>query len=173
MRKLSAVLLILSCLAATSAAPPPDDLSKKFVGAWRLVSIEGNPAGRPFVYDRPTGLIMYDASGHMCVNIVLKAERKPFAPYAKGIVTATTEEKAAAFETYAAYFGTFTIDAKAGTVTHHLENNLVPGRQGTDNVRWFDFQGPDRLLLTPVEDGQGGVLARKDATYHLLWERLK
>ena len=173
MRKSSLALLILFCLAATSAAPPPDDLSKKFLGAWRLVSIEGNPPGRLFVYDRPTGLIMYDPSGHMCVNIVLKADRKPFAPYAKGIVTATTEEKAAAFETYAAYFGTFTIDAKAGTVTHHLEDNLVPGRQVTDNVRWFDFQGPDRLLLTPVEDGKGGVLARKDATYRLLWERLK
>src|SRR6266404_759995 len=141
MRRLSSVLLILFCLAATSAAPHPDDPSKKFVGAWRLVSIEGIPPGRPFVYDHATGLIMYDASGHMCVNIVFKADRKPYAPY----------------------FGTFTIDAKAGTVTHHLENNLIPGRQSTDNVRWFDFQGPDRLLLTPIEDA-------KD---HLLWERLK
>jgi Lipocalin-like domain len=173
MRRLSAVLLILFCLAVTSAAPPPDDLSKKFVGAWRLVSIEGNPPGRRFVYDRPTGLIMYDPSGRMCVNIVLKADRKPFAPYAKGILTATTEEKAAAFDAYAAYFGTFTVDAKAGTVSHHLEDNLVPGRQGTDNVRWFEFQGSNRLLLTPIEDGKGGVLARKDATYKLLWERLK
>jgi hypothetical protein len=173
MRRLSFVLLILFCLAVASAAPPPDDLSKKFFGAWRLVSIEGNPPGRPFVYDRPSGLIMYGPSGRMCVNIVLKADRKPFAPYAKGIVTATTEEKAAAFDTYVAYFGTFTVDAKAGTVSHHLEDNLVPGRQGTDNVRWFDFQGPDRLLLTPVEDGQGGVLARKAATYKLLWERVK
>ncbi len=173
MRKLTAFLMIFFCLAATSAAPPPDDLSKKFLGAWRLVSIEGNPPGRTNVYDRPTGLIMYDPSGRMCVNIVLKADRKPFAPFTKGLLTATTEEKAAAFDTYAAYFGTFTVDAKAGTVTHHLENNLVPGRQGTDNVRWFEFQGDNRLLLTPVEDGQGGVLARKDATYRLLWERLK
>ena len=173
MRRFAMFLLVLVCLASTSAAPHPDDLAKKFVGAWRLVSIEGNPPGRPFVYDHPTGLIMYDSSGHMCVNIALRADRKPFAPYAQGIVTATTEEKAAAFETYAAYFGTFTIDAQAGTVTHHIENNLVPGRQGTDNVRWFEFQGPDRLWLIPVEDGKGGTLARKDATYKLLWERLK
>jgi len=172
MRRFTAFFLILFCLAATSAAPRPDDPTRKFVGAWRLVSIEGIPPGRAIVYDRPTGLIMYDPSGHMCVNIALKADRKPFAPYAKGLLTATTEEKAAAFDTYAAYFGTFTVDAKAGTVTHHLEDNLVPGRRGTDNVRWFEFQGPDRLLLTPVEDGKGGVLARKDATYKLLWERL-
>ena len=173
MRRFSAIFVILFCLAATSAAPHPDELARKFVGAWRLVSIEGNSPGRPDFYDRPTGLIMYEPSGHMCVNIVLKAVRKPFAPYTKGLLTATTEEKAAAFDSYAAYFGTFTVDAKAGTVSHKLENNLIPGRQGTDNVRWFEFQGNDHLLLTPVEDGKGGVLARKDATYKLLWERLK
>src|SRR5260370_26426866 len=118
MRRFTAFFLILFCLAAPSASPRPDDPTRKFVGAWRLVSIEGNPPGRPFVYDRPTGLIMYDPSGHMCVNIVLKADRKPFAPYAKGIVTATTEDKAAAFETYAAYFGPFTAAAHAGPDTH-------------------------------------------------------
>jgi hypothetical protein len=173
MRRLTTFLLILFCLAATPAAPAPDDLSKKFVGAWRLVSIEGNPPGRPNFYDQPSGMIMYVPSGHMCVNIVFKADRKPFAPYTRGLLTATTEERAAAFDSYAAYFGTFTVDAKAGTITHHLENNLIPGRQGTDNVRWFEFQGDSRLYLIPMEDGKGGVLARKDATYKLLWERIK
>ena len=173
MRRFASFLLILFCLAATSAAPHPDALSKKFVGAWRLVSIQGTSPGRPNSYDRPTGLIMYDASGHMGVNITLKADRKPFAPCAKGLLSATTEEKASAFETYAAYYGTYTLDATAGTVTHHIEGNLIPGRQGTDNVRWFDFQDDDHLWLTPIEDGKGGVLARKDAAYKLLWERLK
>jgi hypothetical protein len=173
MRRFSAFFLIFFCLAVASATPRPDELTRKFVGAWRLVSIEGNPPGRANFYDRPTGLIMYDPSGRMCVNIVLKADRKPFAPYTKGLLTATTEEKAAAFDTYAAYFGTYTIDAKAGTVSHHLDDNLIPGRQGTDNVRWFEFLGDNRLLLIPIEDDKGGVLARKDATYKLLWERLK
>jgi hypothetical protein len=173
MRRFTAFLLILFSLAATSAAPLPDDLSKKFVGAWRLVSIEGNPPGRTNFYDRPTGLIIYDPSGRMCVNIVLKADRKPFAPFTKGVLTATTEDKAAAFDSYAAYFGTFAVDAKAGTVAHHLEGNLIPGRQGTDNVRWFEFQGDNRLYLIPMEDSKGGVIARNDATYKLLWERVK
>jgi hypothetical protein len=173
MRRFSAFFLILFCLAVASAIPPPNELTKKFVGAWRLVSIEGNPPGRTNFYDRPTGLIMYDPSGRMRVNIVLKADRKPFAPSTKGLLAATTEENAAVFDTYAAYFGTYTVDAKADTVSHHLDDNLVPGRQGTDNVRWFEFQGDNRLLLIPIEDGKGGALARKDATYKLLWERLK
>ena len=113
MGRFTSFFLILFCLASTSAAPHPDELSKKFLGAWRLVSIEGNPPGRTNVYERPTGLIMYDPSGRMCVNIVLKADRKPFAPFTKGLLDATNEEKAAAFDSYAAYFGTFTVDAKA------------------------------------------------------------
>ncbi len=173
MRRFTALLLILSCLAAASAAPRPEELSKKFVGAWRLVSIEGSPPGRTNVYDRPTGLIIYEPSGHMCVNIALRADRKPFAPFTKGLLTATLEEKAAAFESYAAYFGTFTVDVKAGTITHHLEDSLIPGRRDTDNVRWFEFQGADHLLLVPIEDGKGGVITRKDATYKLLWERIR
>jgi hypothetical protein len=173
MRRFATLLVIFVCFAATSAAPRPDELAKKFVGAWRLVSIDGNPPGRTNVYDRPSGMILYDPSGHMCVNIVFKADRKAFAPFTKGLLAATTEEKVAAFDSYVAYFGTFAVDAKAGTVTHHLEDNLVPGRPGTDNVRWFEFQGDDRLLLIPIEDGKGGALARKDASYKLLWERMK
>jgi hypothetical protein len=158
MRKFGTVGFILVFLASAFAAPQPDTLAKRFVGAWQLVSVEGNPPGRPAVYD---------------VQIVVKADRPPFAPYTQGMLSATTAEKAAAFDSYAAFFGTYTVNAKEGTVTHHLEDNLVPGRRGTDNVRWFEFRGDDQLLLVPVEDGKGGVLARKDATYKLLWRRIK
>ncbi len=173
MRRLATFFLILSCIASISAAPQTKTLSKKFVGAWRLISIEGNPPGLPGSYDRPTGQLIYDPSGRMSAQIVAKTDRKAFAPYNKGRVLATTEEKVAAFDSYTAYFGTYTVDSKAGTVTHHLEDSLVPGRRGTENVSWFEFQGDDRLLLIPVEDGKGGVIARKDATFRLLWERIK
>lgn len=173
MKRPAIVLLVLLCFGASLAAPQPDNIARKFVGAWRLVSIEGNPQALPNMYDRPTGQLMYDASGHMSAQIVARADRKPFAPYNQGRRNATTEEKAAAFDSYTAYFGTYTVDAKARTVTHHLEGSQVPGREGTNNVRWFEFQGDDHLLLIPVEDGKGGVLARKDAAYKLLWERVK
>jgi hypothetical protein len=44
--KILRFFLILFCLAVASAIPRPNELTKKFVGAWRLVSIEGNPPGR-------------------------------------------------------------------------------------------------------------------------------
>jgi len=174
MKRLATLLLILICLASAPAAPQQDQLASRFVGAWRLVSIEGVPPGLPGnLYDRPTGQIIYSASGRMSAQLVAKADRKPFAAFNKGRVSATTEDKAAAFDSYQAYYGTYTVDAKAGTITHHLEGSLIPGREGINNVRWFEFRGEDRFLLIPIEDGKGGVLARKDATYKLLWERIK
>ena len=173
MKRLATFLLILFCLGAAPAAPQQDELAKRLVGTWRLVSIEGNPPGLTGIYDRPTGLLIYSSSGRVSAQIVAKADRKPFAPFNKGRLSATTEEKAAAFDSYVAYYGTYTVDAKAGTVTHHLEGSLIPGREGINNVRWCEFRGDDRLLLIPVEDGKGGVFARKDATYKLLWERIK
>jgi hypothetical protein len=172
MKRLTIFLLILFCLGSAPAAPHQDDLSKRLVGAWRLVSVEGNPPGLPGYYDRPTGLLIYNSSGRMSAQIVAKANRKPFAPFNQGRISATSEDKAAAFDSYQAYYGTYTVDAKAGTVTHHLEGSLIPGREGINNVRWFELRGDDRLLLIPIEDGKGGVLARKDATYKLLWERI-
>ncbi len=169
MQRLLTFSLILLCCAAVPAAPPPNDAAKPFIGSWRLVSIEGHPrVGTPRVRDRPTGIIMYDASGWMSVQIAMKADRKPFAAKAGSV-----EEKAAAYDSYVAYYGTYTVDTKAGTVTHHLEDRLEPGGRGVDNIRYFEFQGPDRLVLMPVEDGKGGRISRKDATYKLTWERIK
>jgi hypothetical protein len=65
------------------------------------------------------------------------------------------------------------VDTKASTVIHHIEDGMNPALRGRDNVRWYEFQGNDRVVLIATEDGKGGMLARKDATYKLTWERIK
>jgi hypothetical protein len=168
MRHLLSLPLVCGALVLLSAAPPPDKTIQKLHGAWRLVRIEGSdPILKP-VYDHPSGLIVYAPSGWMIVQIALNSSRKPFAA---GPGAGTPAEKAAAFDSYVAYYGTYSMDEKAGTVTHHLEDASTPGRHGHDNVRYFEFQGNDRLVLMPLEDGKGGVVARKDATWKLTWER--
>lgn len=111
---------------------------------------------------------MYDASGRMSVQISSQADRKSF-----GAGKATAEQKAAAYDSYLAYYGTYTVDVKAGTVTHHLEDRLQPGGRGAEYVRYFELQGSDRIALMPVEDGKGGTIPRKEATYKLTWERIR
>jgi hypothetical protein len=175
MKKASVLLLLLacvslSCVSSFCAEPQQDNVADKFVGAWRLVSIEGTDATFHRVYDHPTGVLIYDRSGWMSVQIASKGARKPFVNGAAG---GTDEEKVAAFDNYLAYYGHYAVDLKAQTVTHHIEDATPPNWRGINNVRWFEFQGNDRLLLIPREDGKGGVIDRKNATFKLLWERIK
>lgn len=172
----SSTLLLASILLP--AQPQPDKLADRFLGAWRLVSVQGHPAGLPDFYDnQPSGILMYDRSGWMSVQIANHGNRPAWPRSGRQFHSVssarTTAEKAGAFDTYIAYYGKYTLDPVAGTVTHHLEDSSIPGSQGIDNVRYFEFQGDDRLLLSVAEDGHGGLLARSETTYKLLWERVK
>jgi hypothetical protein len=175
MKKCCVLLLILSCVPLfsaepRSAEPRQNDVAEKLVGAWRLVSVEGTDATFHFAFDHPTGIITYDRSGWMSVQIDIKGIRKAFV---NGPAAGTDDEKVAAFDNYIAYYGTYTLDLKAQTITHHVEDATPPNLRGVNNVRWFEFLDDDRLLLIPREDGKGGVIDRKNATYKLLWERIK
>jgi len=163
-------LLIFVSLLPLSAGAQGDSVAKRFVGAWKLVSVKGEDPLFPLGYEHPSGMIIYDASGWMSAQIAVKDFRKPFV---RGLRSGTVEEKAAAFDSYFAYYGTYTIDSNKKTVTHHVANHSWPGRRGVDNVRWFEFEGADRLILIPVGDGKGGVIDRDKATYRLVWERVK
>src|SRR5580698_8044070 len=138
MKKARALLLLLACVSLISAQPRQDNVAQKLVGAWRLVSVEGSDPTFHFAFDHPTGVIIYDRSGWMSVQIDVKGTRKPFA---NGPVGGTDEEKAYAFDNYFAYYGAYTLDLKAQTVTHHLQDASRPNSRGVQNVRWFEFQG--------------------------------
>jgi hypothetical protein len=170
MKKGLVLLLLLCCVSLFSAMSRRNDAGNSLVGAWRLVSVQGTDATFHFAYEHPTGIITYDRSGWMTVQIDVKGVRKPFV---RGPASGTVEEKVAAFDNYIAYYGTYELDLKAQTITHHLADASQPNWRGVNNVRWFEFQGDDRLLLIPREDGNGGVIDRKNAAYKLLWERIK
>jgi hypothetical protein len=157
---LSLASLVPAAFGADSAA----DLQKKFVGSWKLISIEGQnrPANVTSV-----GMLTYDSAGHMSVHIV-RGDRPAFP---SGRARATDKEKAAAFDSYTAYYGTYTFEPENGIVIHHLEGSLSPGQIGQDNIRYFELQG-NRLTLSVANDGKGGRLARKDTTAHLTWEKI-
>ena len=157
---LSLTLLVLAAFGADRAP----DLQRKFVGSWKLISIEGPTQTRT---GRPVGMITYDSTGHMSVQIV-RGDRPAFP---NGRAKATDAEKAAAFDTYTAYYGTYTFEPGNRIVIHHLEGSLSPGQIGQDNIRYFELQG-NRLTLSVANDGKGGRLARKDTVSHLTWEKI-
>jgi hypothetical protein len=45
-----------------------------------------------------------------------------------------------------AYWGTYTIDAAAGVVIHHVQSGISGGYAGTDQRRPFRLEG-DRLVI--------------------------
>ena len=132
------------------------ELRKAFVGTWRLVSIEGgaNPENRGA---KPTGLIIYDAFGNMAAQIQPDRQRP------KWTGAPTPDQALQAIRGYTAYFGTYTIDDKNKTVTHHRQGMLDGG--SAEYVRKFQMLSGDRIVLIPV--GGTGPETR------LTWEKVK
>ncbi len=124
---------------------------QRFIGTWRLVSID-DPARGP----HPIGILMYDTTGNMAVQVIPDTPRAKFS----GTVP-SPEEARAALTGYTAYFGTYSIDETARTVTHHSRGNVDPGRVG-DIVLRYQFEGNDRLTLMPLE-----------SQVRIVWERIK
>ena len=163
-RRLASAMAVLAIVAlsgdwqvAEGQGKSQAELRKPFIGSWRLVSIEGgnNPTTRG---SKPTGIIIYDEHGNMAAQIQPDRQRPTYTG------TPSVEQMAERMRGYTAYFGTYTIDEKAGTVTHHRQGMLDAG--AVDFVRKFELT-PDgnRITLTPV----GGT----GTPTHLTWERVR
>lgn len=102
-------------------------------------------------------MIYYDANGYMAAQIM------PDRPRPMWSGTPTPQQALLALRGYTAYFGTYTIDEKAGTVTHHRQGMLDGG--AVDFVRTYEFGPGERLILTPVDNAATPI--------RLIWERIK
>ena len=140
--------------------------SQLLAGSWRLVSSEGHGADGRIVYDQgkePTGRVMFDARGRMSIHLTDPNRRK----FESGdFLRPTPEELIEAFRGYFGYFGSYTMNEEAGTVTFHVEGAAYPNYVGTDQVRFYTIDG-DRLTLRTPPERAGGT----DVTYYVTWER--
>lgn len=160
--------LVAQLFAQTKTAAPTSD---QLIGTWRLVIIETlRPNGEviyPYYGKHPQGLIMYDRNGSMSVQIVSDpAPTVPSTSSREGVSTAPVADKSKAFDGYYAYYGTWTFDGAASTVTHHIQQSLTPGERGEDAVRHFVLDG-DRLILTAKTHEMGEDHERK-----VVWQRV-
>jgi hypothetical protein len=149
--------LAVAWLAAASPAAAADSAS--LVGTWRVERIVDTDAAgkRHYPYgEKPKGYIVYDPSGHLHVQIRRTPAPPPFAAGddAKG----SDAETRAAFLGYAAYFGTYRVDAAKGVVVHRVEGSLMPSYTGTDQPRPFRIDGD---VLTIEGDSEGVHFVRQ------------
>jgi hypothetical protein len=161
----------LASLKAMATAQSGGAVAEKLVGAWRLVSVETiRPNGEviyPFFGEHPEGLLMYDRSGWMSVQIV--SDPKPTVPGASSrekFLVAAPAEKVAAIDGFYAYCGTWTVDSSGATVTHHIKQSLYPGERGEEGIRQLTLDG-NRLLLVAKTHEMG-----EDHERRLVWERV-
>lgn len=147
-----------------SQSPTPAD----FAGTWQLLdSYSEKASGRaPFPLGaRVVGRINYDAAGHMAAQL-MGLDRQPFS--SRDPEAVSDAEYRTAYQTYTGYYGTYTIDAAAGTVTHHVEGASVPGWPGQDQLRYYEFSGDRLVLRTPPMRGNDG----EKAVHTLVWQRI-
>jgi len=139
---------------------------EQLVGTWKMISDERHTEGEevfyPFGQD-VVGQLMYDDKGFMSVNVT-RRDRSKFASKDRGDYT--PDEAKAAFESYLAYFGTYSFDEARGAVIHHVVSSTFPQMIGANNVRFFRFSGK-RLILSPPPMTVDG----KQVTGYITWER--
>ena len=137
------------------------------VGTWRLVSYEARTSAGETRYpfgQRVVGQLVYDVRGNMSAH-VMRVDRPTFASNDSG--TGTDAEVRWAFEGHLSYFGTYTIDPSARTVTHHVRGASYPNWMGHDQIRYHRIDGSHLVLSTPP------ILDRVESLeYTLTWERI-
>jgi hypothetical protein len=157
------VSVVVGSLARSAEAQPTSTL----VGAWRLVSITSPDAmgtPRPYWGEQPTGLIIYTADGQMAAQLYDPRRPRLGVPWE----AATPDAARAAFVGLSTYFGTYTVDSKARTVTHTVEGAMAPDWIGSKLVRSYRFLDPDRIELSVVADAQVVVNGLV-----LVWQRVR
>jgi hypothetical protein len=166
-------LIVPPAYSAPKGHPTTKPSAQALVGAWHLVSIEySGPAGPlldPIFGPNPHGVIIYDRSGWMSVQIFTANRPTMTRPATRTSGTTSPDDaqvKSRAFDTYYAYYGTWEYDASTATITHHLKSSLLPYESGQDYKRQVDLQGAQLRLTARM--GEGAEAPRRTLT----WERV-
>jgi hypothetical protein len=127
--------------------------SAQLFGVWQLVSLDAiKPNGEAttgWLGAKPTGLLVYDRSGYMSVQIM------------SGPRGRSSQDQ------YYAYFGTFEIDERAQTVVHRVQGALRPDEVGVNYKQDFTLS-QDRLTLLTARHLVDGEERRNQ----IVWRRV-
>src|SRR5712692_5037082 len=132
---------------------------ERFIGAWRLVSVEEEAPDGEVVYpygQDAAGLLIYDPSGRMSVQI-MRRDRAPLS--SADWQSLPAEEIKKTIEGFTAFFGSYEVDEANGSVIHRVEGHVLPESVGKVLGREFTFSG-DVLILKPSPNRR------------VIWERI-
>ena len=141
----------------------------QILGAWQLESRTVRAANGEILLDpvlgkQPLGRLVYDASGHMMLQMM----RLPRTQAISVPSNPRDSDNPRIVLGYDSYFGTFQVNAAAGTITHHVEGSLFPEDLGKDFQRSFRIEGDTFTLSFTSKSPEGS-----DVTRTLRFRRLK
>jgi Lipocalin-like domain len=166
-----ASLLWTSERVAGQAAPPGE--RRNLIGVWELVSLQDNrPNGDvlDWLGKRPSGSLIYSPDGRMALQIMRDPPSVAGSMWSSDgrvlLPSASANDIRNAYSGYYAYFGTWKVDERAHTVTHHVRASLRSGEVGAHYVRPYELAGDQLLLRYPVNaaDSEGWIRV-------LVWRR--
>ena len=145
-------------------------------GAWELVSLQDHrPNGNvlDWMGKNPTGLLIYSPNGRMTIQIMRDPRPIAAAPMFSSdghtlLPNASADEIRDSYSGYYAYFGTWDVDERAHTVTHHVRASLRSAEVDSDYVRPYELSGEQLLLRYPVSAPDG-----EKRTRVLIWRRVE
>ncbi len=143
--------LVMAVFVAPAVASAQEPSLADFVGSWRLESWT-LADGRPRCSEAEgavSGQIVYTSDGYMsaqlgCAQIDL-SDISDLSPQ---------EVRRRISRRHLSYYGTYTLDAPAQAVIHHVQGSYSPNMVGSAQVREFVFEGNNRLTLSPQGSGQ-------------------
>ena len=148
------LLLTIAVDAQTPAPRAPVTAAQRIVGTWQLITrtvkrADGSIVIDPVLGEKPSGRLVYDAGGAMSLQMMRTGRKDAISAPANP----RDKSNPRVILGYDSYFGRYTVDEKAGTVTHHVEGSLFPEDLGDDWVRPFTLKGDTLTLSLTGEDG--------------------
>jgi hypothetical protein len=135
-------------------------LSQALIGTWRLVSREDRTASGerrvdPGLGADPIALLVYDRGGNFAAQFMRRDRRR-----APAATAASAPNNSRAVGGYDAYFGSYTVDDAAGTVTQRLLGALSAENVGMVLTRSMRVSRDELVIQLDTASADGTPIVR-------------
>ena len=142
---------------------PVDSLAQSIEGRWKLIAAEdlradGSVARHPWGRT-PVGSIVVE--GGACYVQIMSGDVPSFS---RGATPIDEQMQQMLLSSYIAYSGSCSIDTTEGSVTLKVDAAWRPNYVGTEQKRFFRFDGNNRMFFGPAPNSiraEGGNLTRR------------
>jgi hypothetical protein len=141
------------------------NLKQQIVGTWSLVSQyvdQGGGKKTERFGSKPRGMAIYERNGKF-VQVIVHTSLSKVA--SNNAMTGTADENKAIVQGSIAYFGSYTVNDKEGTVVTHVDASSYPNWDGEDQKRKVSISGDEMKFVLPT--------AAIGGTAYTVWKRVK